>query len=66
MLTGTRKPALASWRALGTSVVLARRTAGWLTISSGGPARLMAQDGRVLRVAGWPVESECQPEEWAQ
>jgi thiamine biosynthesis lipoprotein len=33
---------------------------------SGLPARLVAQDGRVLRVAGWPAESERQPEEWAQ
>jgi thiamine biosynthesis lipoprotein len=33
---------------------------------SGLPARLVARDGRVLRVAGWPAESERRPEEWAQ
>jgi thiamine biosynthesis lipoprotein len=33
---------------------------------SGLPARLVARDGRVLRVAGWPAESERQPEESAQ
>jgi thiamine biosynthesis lipoprotein ApbE len=33
---------------------------------SGLPARLVAQDGRVLRVAGWPAESERQQEVWAQ
>jgi len=37
----------------------------WLG-KSGLPARLVAQDGRVLRVAGWPAESERRPEEWAQ
>jgi thiamine biosynthesis lipoprotein len=33
---------------------------------SGLPARLVARDGRVLRIAGWPAESERRPEEWAQ
>ncbi len=33
---------------------------------SGLPARLVARDGRVLRVAGWPAEPERQPQESAQ
>ncbi len=96
MLTGTRKLASASWRALGTSVVVRApvdsmwRTIGvaattfveasiasaaalvrgtscvvWLA-ESGPPARLVARDGRVARVGGWPDEPGRQPEVWAR
>jgi thiamine biosynthesis lipoprotein len=35
--------------------------AAWLA-ESGLPARLVAHDGRVLRIGGWPAESERQPQ----
>jgi thiamine biosynthesis lipoprotein len=35
----------------------------WLA-ESGLPARLVSHDGRVLRIGGWPCESERRPEAW--
>jgi thiamine biosynthesis lipoprotein len=37
----------------------------WLA-ESGLPARLVAQDGYVLRLAGWPAEPEREPEVWTR
>jgi FAD:protein FMN transferase len=47
------------------ALVRGRSCVSWLA-ESGLPARLVAQDGHVLRVGGWPCEPERQPEVWAQ
>ncbi|HZL48249.1 MAG TPA: FAD:protein FMN transferase [Solirubrobacteraceae bacterium] len=52
---------------IASTAALVRGSSGvaWLA-ESGLPARLVAQDGQVLRLAGWPAEPERQPEVWAR
>ena len=72
---GTNAPVESAWRTvsvaaatcvdanIASTAALVRGSScvAWLA-DRGLPARLVAHDGRVLRIAGWPAEAERQPE----
>lgn len=76
---GTGAPVESQWRTVSVAaascvdaniastaaLVRGSSAVAWLT-ESGLPARLVAHDGHVLRLAGWPAESEREPEVWAR
>ncbi len=76
---GTHAPVDSTWRTVSVAaatcvdaniastaaLVRGDSCAAWLA-ESGLPARLVAHDGRVLRIGGWPAESERQPQVWTR